>query len=800
MVNILGVFKRHKILASALITFVVIASILGVQIGVIPHSQGRVVITIGDEAVAASGTNYPCNGTNDDVQFQAALDALPVFGGEIDILAGNYQFSHIVTRAINNVMFVGVGRATYCANDGIIPLFVAGGNGWVFSNLRTDTGSINMGATTGWAWNNVTIGNAYFAYYAPSGIASFATVQGVQGIQGEKGDKGDTGSQGVQGVQGEIGLTGAVGVQGLQGVAGYTPIKGIDYFDGIQGIQGELGLTGAKGDKGDTGIQGIQGIQGVKGDTGDNGLNYISTSSTTNLTGILTGNGSIVGSITDNHANWDAGYAYRLTSASGTTPLTLTLSGNALTGSVDLSAYETTLALSSWAGSSNITTLGTISSGIWHGDVIGDSYISSASTWSGKQAGSSILTALSGLSWSSGSPIVRMNGASSFTLDTATYLTGNQSISLGGILSGSGTTSITASAGSGYYMPSTSDQTNWNGKLSSVTGTNLDNVWSGTGILTRTGTATYSTITNNSSNWDAGYTYRLTSASGTAPLTLTLSSNGLTGSVDLSAYETTSALGTWTGSSNIATVGTVSGGTYNKVTITAPTTNATLTLAQGSSLITSGAYAITLTSTGTTGVTLPTSGTLFSSTTETPNANIPCGINNGNSAAQSQVVVAGSYYYITKSDIDLPATAIAGMKVGTRFVWRVAFTKTAAGTAGFSICIYRGINGSTSDTRDVTQSVGVSTAAVDSMVVDVQVTVLTTGATGSYYWSIIPVNKAVTATGFGVATGANGYFSGTVSSVAMNTASLKFGLGFMNTTGTPTIVIPLVEAQAFNMD
>lgn len=50
--------------------------------------------------------------------------------------------------------------------------------------------------------------------------------------------------------------------------------------------------------------------------------------------------------------------------------------------------------------------------------------------------------------------------------------------------------------------------------------------------------------------------------------------------------------------------------TISKVTITPPTTSATLTLIDGSSLITAGAFAITLTSTGTTNVTLPTSGTL----------------------------------------------------------------------------------------------------------------------------------------------------------------------------------------------
>ena len=57
-------------------------------------------------------------------------------------------------------------------------------------------------------------------------------------------------------------------------------------------------------------------------------------------------------------------------------------------------------------------------------------------------------------------------------------------------------------------------------------------------------------------------------------------------------------------------LGVATATTINKVTITAPATASTLTVAQGSSLITAGAYAITLTSTATTGVTLPTTGTL----------------------------------------------------------------------------------------------------------------------------------------------------------------------------------------------
>lgn len=176
-------------------------------------------------------------------------------------------------------------------------------------------------------------------------------------------------------------------------------------------------------------------------------------------------------------------------------------------------------------------------------------------------------------------------------------------------------------------------------------------------------------------------------------------------------------------------------------------------------------------------------------------------ITNGNSAAQSQVVVSGTAYYVTNSSLALPISSNTNvaMSTTTRFVWRIGMTKTAAGTGTFQIAIYRGTNGSTADTQDVLQTIGTQTAAVDNMVVDVMLTVTTIGSTGSYYWAIIPQNKAVTATGFGVTTGTGAFFSGTVSSVALNTQGLKFGIGFVSTTGTPTITIPYVNAEAFNI-
>jgi len=60
----------------------------------------------------------------------------------------------------------------------------------------------------------------------------------------------------------------------------------------------------------------------------------------------------------------------------------------------------------------------------------------------GGQASSTNLTSLAGLTYASSS-FVKMTAAGTFGLDTSTYLTGNQSITLSGDITGSGSTSIT---------------------------------------------------------------------------------------------------------------------------------------------------------------------------------------------------------------------------------------------------------------------------------------------------------------------------------------------------------------------
>jgi hypothetical protein len=185
------------------------------------------------------------------------------------------------------------------------------------------------------------------------------------------------------------------------------------------------------------------------------------------------------------------------------------------------------------------------------------------------------------------------------------------------------------------------------------------------------------------------------------------------------------------------------------------------------------------------------------------NAQFTQGITNFNSALQSTgQLVAATNVYLTSSNLNLPASLINGIVVGTMFCWRIVLTKNANGTGATSLVIFMGTNGTTADTAEVTQAItAAGTAAVDTMTVDVLVKFTAVGASGSFFWTMTPVHQAATATGFGV-TVTTGSFTGTVSSVNTTTASLIFGLGVQVATGgtLPTYTVPLVEAKAFNLD
>lgn len=193
-------FRRRKWLFSIAVAITLVISLMGVQIGFVPESdsqesslntlatgESQMVVKVGMKVEASSTVNYVCDGVDDNVQFQAALNALPAVGGRIEILSGNYDLANLttVTRAIDNVLIIGVGQGTYITCDGVTPIFTAGGDNWIISNLSTDAGSIDMGATTDWMWTYVDDGT-FYAYRSPYGqsVVNDLTVEGHIAVGG----------------------------------------------------------------------------------------------------------------------------------------------------------------------------------------------------------------------------------------------------------------------------------------------------------------------------------------------------------------------------------------------------------------------------------------------------------------------------------------------------------------------------------------------------------------------------------------------------------------------------------------
>jgi hypothetical protein len=161
------------------------------------------------------------------------------------------------------------------------------------------------------------------------------------------------------------------------------------------------------------------------------------------------------------------------------------------------------------------------------------------------------------------------------------------------------------------YIPvvgTTSTQTLTNKTLTSPTLTTPALGTPASGVMTNvTGTASGLTAGNVTTN--ANLTGHITSVGNAAVLGSFTSAQLLAALTD----ETGSGAAVFATSPTLVTptIGAATATTVNKVTVTAPATGSTLTLVEGSTLATSGAFSTTLTATAATNVTLPTTGTLI---------------------------------------------------------------------------------------------------------------------------------------------------------------------------------------------
>lgn len=223
------------------------------------------------------------------------------------------------------------------------------------------------------------------------------------------------------------------------------------------------------------------------------------------------------------------------------------------------------------------------------------------------------------------SPANGGTGVSNNALNTITF-TGNYSLGL----TLNGNTSVTLpTTGTLATLAGAETLTNKtiNGANNTISNINLASQVTGTLPFGNGGTGNTATPTNGQLLIGNGSGFSLATLTQGSGITITNSSGGITiaatggggtGDVVGPASSTDNAIVRFDGltgkliqnsAATIAdTTGDITAGKYNGLTVS--TSTGTLTVANGSSLITSGANSITLTSTGATNVTLPTTGTL----------------------------------------------------------------------------------------------------------------------------------------------------------------------------------------------
>ena len=218
-------------------------------------------------------------------------------------------------------------------------------------------------------------------------------------------------------------------------------------------------------------------------------------------------------------------------------------------------------------------------------------------------------------------------------------------------------------------------------------------------------------------------------------------------------------------------LGVATATSINKLTLTAPASGATLTLADNSTLVTSGAFSTTLTTTGATNVTLPTSGTLattgdLSQFAATTSAQLATLISDETGTAGSVVFSnAPTFAGLTSSG------AVVNINAGSNFATNInTGTSTGAvniangGTGGNVIAI-----GNTNGATSIIQRVGSGNFSLD-------------GVAGSIY-----IVGASTTTGT-ISIGGTAQ-TGTITLGSSTGAGQTVNIGTGNTAGTDIINI-----------
>jgi hypothetical protein len=168
-----------------------------------------------------------------------------------------------------------------------------------------------------------------------------------------------------------------------------------------------------------------------------------------------------------------------------------------------------------------------------------------------------------------------------------------------------------------------------------------------------------------------------------------------------------------------------------------------------------------------------------------------------NQSVTDQVLTVGTEAYLAGSNIAIPANR--PIAIGTRFYWRLVGSKTAAGTAAWSVVVRFGTAGTTSDTARLTfaQVTQVQTAAVDTGTWELRCVVRGPLSASCIVAGLLEFNHHLAVTGWSTVGNADSYQI-TSGAFDITTAGMIVGLSFIP--GASTVAtFQVVTAECENI-
>lgn len=350
-------------------------------------------------------------------------------------------------------------------------------------------------------------------------------------------------------------------------------------------------------------------------------------------------------------------------SIAGTTGTITVTNGSGVSGNPTITIDST------YAGQTSINTVGTITTGTWHGNIITGTYggtgvnngsntitlggnINTAGslTTSGAYGATFTFTNTTSVTFpTSGTlattsqlptlPLSIANGGTGQTTQTAAFDALSPLTTQGDIIYYNGTHNVRLAAGTSGYVLTTQ-------------GASANPIWSAVSVTTA-----YETIQSSGTPLTQRTVLNFVGAAAVISDDSGNSSTDVTFNTSLNQI----AGGTWTGASSITTLGTITTGVWHGTVIGSTyggtgVNNGSSTITLGGSLTTSGAYSTTFTMTNTTSVTFPTSGTL-ATTSQLPT--LPLSLANGGTGANLTASNGGIFYSNASTGAILSGTATA---------------------------------------------------------------------------------------------------------------------------------------------